>query len=85
MALIRLWLSRAWGYIAAGVAVVLGLLAIRQSGKDAARTEDAAKINREAQKAREKAREVDEEINQLDDAAVRDRASQWVRGTKSRH
>ena len=79
MALIQAWLSRAWAYIALACAAVLGLLVIRQSGKSAGREEIRREMDEQAARAREKAREVDQELDALDADAIRRRAEQWMR------
>jgi hypothetical protein len=75
----RLW-ARAWPYITAVGAAFAAVVAIRQSGKSAGRAE--AKIDQlEADaKAREKAREMDDKYDSLDDDDIRRAAKRWVRG-----
>ena len=78
-----LW-GRVWPYIAAIGAAFAAVLAIRQSGKAAGRTE--AKINQlEANaKARGESREAAAQIDRLDDDAVRDRARERMRNATRR-
>lgn len=73
-----LW-RRIWPYVALVGAALAGLFAVRQSGKSAARTEDAARLNKQADAARQEARDVAQKIDAMDDRAVRDRANRWVR------
>lgn len=79
MALIQAWLSKAWGWLALTAAALLGLLAIRQSGKAAGREDIRREMDEQAARAREKAREVDQELDALDADAIRRRAEQWMR------
>ncbi|MFW7343543.1 hypothetical protein V0R37_18620 [Pollutimonas sp. H1-120] len=79
MILLKALWGRIWPYIAAVGVVLAGLLAVRQSGKSAARTEAAAKINEQAAQARKEQRDVENEIASLDDDAVDRRLDEWVR------
>lgn len=82
IALLKLWLDKAWGYLLVGVAVLLGLMTIRQSGKAAGKQEAEREQHKAAAAARERAREVDNEVDSLGDGAVRDRAGRWVRDNR---
>lgn len=76
--LTALW-ARIWPYIAVVGGVLAGLFAVRQSGKSAARLEDAAKLNKQAAQAQQEAKNVDNKIDSMGDAAIRASASKWVR------
>lgn len=63
-----LW-SRAWGYVLAAAAVLMAVFAIRQSGKNQARTdqiEDAIKSMRKSNENREEVSRMDDDT-QLDE------------------
>lgn len=74
----QIW-ARIWPYIAAIGAAFVAVRAIRQSGKAAGRAE----VEREQDKAiiegMKNAREARDEIDAMDDSAVRDRARQRMR------
>lgn len=78
-----LW-GRVWPYIVGVAGIIAGLFYVRQSGKSAARTEDAAKINKQAQAAHKEQRNVENEVAAMGDDAVDRRLDQWVRGPKGR-
>lgn len=79
-----LW-GRVWPYIVGLAGVIAGLFFVRQSGKDAARAEDAVKINKQAEQARKEAQDVAQKVDAMDDDTVDRELDQWVRGPKSRH
>lgn len=68
-----------WPYVVAIISGLVAYLGIRQSGKSAGRAEAEQEQQKAAAVAREKAREVGNEIDSLDDDSVRDRAKRWVR------
>lgn len=68
-----------WPYAIAIIAGLSAYFGIRQSGKSASRVEAEQEQQKAATAAREKAREVNNEIDSLDDDSVRDRAKRWVR------
>lgn len=70
-----------WPYVVAIISGLVAYLGIRQSGKAAGRVEAEQEQQKAAAVAREKAREVDNEIDSLGDDTVRDRAKRWVRGS----
>lgn len=71
--------GRIWPYIALVGAVLTGLLAVRQSGKSAGKQEAKAEQAEATIKGMGDAREARNEIDSLDDVAVRDRARQRMR------
>lgn len=77
-----LW-AKAWPYLAVIVAAFAAFFGIRQSGKAAARAEDAVKLNETAAKARKEARDVAQKVAALDDDGVDSRLDEWVRGDKN--
>lgn len=70
-----------WPYVVAIISGLVAYLGIRQSGKSAGRAEAEQEQQKAAAVAREKAREVGNEIDSLDDDSVRDRAKRWVRNS----
>lgn len=70
-----------WPYVVAIISGLVAYLGIRQSGKSAGRAEAEQEQQKAAAVAREKAREVGNEIDSLDDDTVRARAKRWVRGS----
>lgn len=74
--------GRIWPYVALFGAVLAGLFAVRQSGKAAGKKEVQAKQAEATIKGMGDAREARNEIDSLDDAAVRDRARQRMRDAK---
>lgn len=79
-----LW-GRIWPYIAGLVGIFAGLFYVRQSGKAAARVEDAARLNKQADKAQKEHRDVQNTVAAMDDAAVDRELDEWVRGPKGGH
>lgn len=77
--LTALW-TRAQGWLLMAGAVLLVLVGAYAAGGRAARR--SAELDRamDDAKIRRKADEIDREVSALDDDAVRDRASDWVRG-----
>ncbi|MCQ9615950.1 hypothetical protein L1889_03885, partial [Paenalcaligenes niemegkensis] len=61
-----------------------GLFYVRQSGKAAARTEDAAKTNRQAHRAQKEQRDVENEVAAVADSDLDSRLDEWVRKPKGR-
>lgn len=81
----RTWLNRfKAGAIAAGGAVILLAVAYlrgRGVGRTAERGERDARINRQADRARKEARDVQGQTARMDDAAIADELKRdWVRG-----
>ena len=76
--MVELIISQIWPYILAGLALVAGWFAARQSGKAAARNE----INETQAQARKESRRVEDENASLDDADVDSRLDKWVRNRK---
>lgn len=70
-----------WPYVVVIISGLVAYLGIRQSGKSAGRAEAEWEQQKAASAARGKAREVDNEIDSLDDSSVRDRAKHWVRNS----
>jgi len=68
-----------WPYAVVIIAGLTAYLGIRQAGKSAGRAEAEMQQQKAATAAREKAREVVDKIDSLDDDSVRDRAKRWVR------
>lgn len=76
--MIALIVSQIWPYILAGVALVAGWFAARQSGKSAVRNE----ITKAESAARKEARNVEMETDGMADSDIDDDLSRWVRGAK---
>ena len=76
--LTAIW-AKIWPYIAIVGTVLAGLFAVRQSGKSAARLEDAAKINQQATQAQQEDKNVNDKVDSMGDAAIRADAAKWVR------
>lgn len=76
--MITLIVSQIWPYIIAGLALVAGWFAARQSGKAAVRNE----ISRADSAARKEARNVESETAAMADSDIDDDLSKWVRGAK---
>lgn len=81
--LARIW-ARAWPYVVAAGAILVGLFAVRQSGKAAGKQEAHIDQLQADKNAREEAREAATEIERLDDDAVRDRARERMRRNQRR-
>lgn len=79
LTMLKALFARIWPYIALVGAVVAGLFAARQSGKAAAKQEAKAEQAKADIKGMGDARDARDEIDSLDDAAVRDRARQRMR------
>lgn len=79
--MIKAIIHQLWPYVVAIISGLVAYLGIRQSGKSAGRAEAEQEQQKAAAVAREKAREVDNEIDSLDDDSVRARAKRWVRGS----
>ncbi len=77
----RAW-ARIWPYVAAVGAGLALLIGVRQSGKSAGRDEVRREMDEQAARAREIAREVDQNLDALDADSVRRRADDWVRKPK---
>ncbi len=76
--MVELIISQIWPYILAGLALVAGWFAARQSGKAAARNE----ITKAEAAARKEARNVEHETAAMADADIDDDLSRWVRNGK---
>jgi len=68
-------MTEVYGWIAAAVAFVIGLLWARKSGKDSARTELAEKIRKDS----DAIHKIDSEVAQMADDDVRIQLRSWVR------
>lgn len=75
-------LAQFWPYILALVGAAAVALGLRQSGKSAARVEDAAKLNKQAEQAQKEHRDVQSTVAAMDDVAVDRELDEWVRGPK---
>lgn len=85
-------LSEFGGWAAGLLAVVAGLIVAYFKGRSGGRTDERqeteARINKQSAEAREVVRNVQESTESMDDAAVRDAASEWVQhdpAGKGRH
>lgn len=79
-AIILSFLSQFWGYIAAGVGLVVAYFAVKARGASQARQEDAAVTAKLEQKAQQVRQEVANDVARKDDDAVAaELASDWVR------
>lgn len=81
MMLKALW-GKVWGYVVLAGALVASLIALRQSGKVAGRQEVERERLETDNKGMENAIKARDEILQMDDAAIRDRARKRMRNTK---
>lgn len=71
--------ARLWPYIAAVGAVLVGLVAIRQSGKQAGRAEVQQKQTEATAEQRRRINEADTKLAQMDDSDIRRELRKWVR------
>ena len=76
-----------WEWVAGAAALVLAAAGLylrgRNTGRVDERQERDASVARQQTEARKTVREVENEINQTDDAGVIDRARRWVRKPRS--
>ena len=81
--MIDFW-NRAYGIILAVLAAVAGVIGVYVTGRKAGK--DSAKVDtlQAESKAKEKADAVDREYDALDNSAMRQRASRWVRSHTKR-
>lgn len=79
MAIITALWARIWPYIAVVGAALAGVLAVRHSGKSAARAEDAARAARDKAKTDKEVRDVAQKVSAMDDHTVDSRLDEWVR------
>lgn len=78
------FMQRIWGYVVAAAAAVVAVVLVYLRGRSAGRADErqdrAEQINEQAAKARQEARNVEDEVARMDDDAVSDRLkSDWVR------
>ncbi len=76
------FLSPIWGWIAAVVAVLGGLVYARHSGRKAQQQETDTKIAQQQGQAWRTVKEVQDELDQADPDLSRERSRRWVRGNK---
>ena len=75
-------LDKVWGYALVAGAILAGLLAVRQSGKTAGKQAAERERLETDNKGMENAIKARDEILQMDDAAIRDRARKRMRNAK---
>lgn len=80
--MLRVLLGRIWPYIAGVAGLIAGFFFVRLSGKAAGKQEVQAKQVQADIKGMNDAREARNEIDSLDDDAVRDRARERLRDGK---
>ena len=75
--------SKIWGWIAGAAALIVAAAGFylrgRSTGRADERQERDTAVAKQQTQARETVREIDDEVAQMDDAALRDRANTWVR------
>ncbi|NYT46317.1 hypothetical protein H0A64_15965 [Alcaligenaceae bacterium] len=81
MMLKALW-GKVWGYVVLAGAILAGLFALRQSGKTAGKQEAERERLETDNKGMENAIKARDEILQMDDDAIRDRARKRMRNAK---
>lgn len=69
-----------WPYIVGGLAIVAGWFTAKRSGAKA----EQAKQDKERLQAVKKAKEVQDDVDTMDNNAARQRAGRWVRDHKKR-
>lgn len=79
MAIIKAIFGRIWPYVAVVGVVLAGLFVVRQSGKSAGKKEAKAAQAETTIKGMGDARDARDEIDSMDDSAVRDRARERMR------
>lgn len=76
-------LRRIWGYLAGAAALILAAAGLylrgRSTGRADERQERETAVSQQQAGAQQTKQEVNDEVAQMDDAALRDRASKWVR------
>lgn len=72
-------LSPLWGWIAAGVAVVVSLVVARRSGRTAQKQETDAKVAQQQGQAYQTVKEVRDELDKAGPDGSRERSRRWVR------
>lgn len=68
-------IARLWAYIIAALGVIAGLLYVRQSGKNAARADQARKTSEQ----RRRVNEADNKLVEMDHDDIRRELDKWVR------
>jgi HAMP domain-containing protein len=75
--------SKIWGWIAGAAALIMAAAGLylrgRSTGRADERQERAEKIAQQQARAQQTKQEVNDEVAQMDDSTLRDRASRWVR------
>lgn len=75
--------SKIWGWVAGAAALIVAAAGLylrgRSTGRADERQERDTAVAKQQTEARETVREVENEINQTDDAGMLDRAAPWVR------
>ncbi|MCH1989153.1 hypothetical protein L7Q78_17835 [Achromobacter xylosoxidans] len=78
------FVQRIWGYLVAALAAVAAVALVYLRGRSAGRADERQerneRINKQAAKARQEVRNVEDDVARMDDDAVSDRLkSGWVR------
>ena len=73
-----LW-ARLSGYLAAAGVVLTVLVGVFFYGRADGKADAAAEVAKNNAKARTQSKEIENEVNGLDDLAVRDRLNDWMR------
>lgn len=81
--IIRLW-SKARGWALLAGTVLAGLFAVHQSGRSAGKRQAEITRIKETEKAKGKAREIDQKIDSLDSDDLDRRGKRWVRHNRKR-
>lgn len=81
--MIELLIAKLWPYLLGGVALIVGWFVARQQGKSAGKQEAKAAQAEATIKGMGDARDARDEIDSMDDAAVRDRARARMRDRAS--
>jgi hypothetical protein len=79
VSMIATLIAQFWPYIAGAVAIALAYFGVKAKGASDERTKIDAQVNKQADAARKEAKNVDDKVDSMGDAAIRDTARQWVR------
>ncbi|HWL27961.1 MAG TPA: hypothetical protein VNQ97_03565 [Burkholderiaceae bacterium] len=77
--MIELLIAKLGPYLLAGLAILAGWFAARQSGKAAGRAEVQRKQEKAASESRRKINEADTKLAEMADSDIRDELRRWVR------
>ena len=75
--------GKIWGYIAGAAALIVAAAGLylrgRSTGRADERQERDAAVSKQQASAQQTKQEVNDEVAQMDDTALRERATRWVR------